>query len=51
MVAAIKLELVAAFVGIRTGVACGAKIDEGDRRTVPVVSFVVDRTAKDSSAK
>jgi hypothetical protein len=34
-----------------TAIACGAKIDESGRRTVPVVSFVVDGTAGGTSQK
>jgi hypothetical protein len=29
-----------------SGIACGAKIDEGERRTVPIVAFTIDKTEK-----
>jgi hypothetical protein len=36
-----------------SGIACGAKIDEGERRTVPIVTFTANKTARhgDSARK
>jgi hypothetical protein len=34
-----------------SGIACGAKIDEGDRRTVPIVTFKAGEAAKIGGAK
>jgi len=34
-----------------SGIACGAQIDEGDRRTVPIVSFVVAKSGKNTTGR
>ncbi len=34
-----------------SGISCGAKVDEGDQRTVPIVRFKVDKTGKTNTTR